>query len=128
MKTPGHVVPARSRINEVNEILMRGYDVGLLREGFDELIEAFDLDIVILDTRSGMGNETVGAMAVCTSLLIITRPDHLTEEARESISLARRLGDPSAAVVVNMVPEAMPGDTVRHAGGGGSMPPRPAHP
>jgi len=116
--TPGgagelFVVPARSRINEVNEILMRGYDVGLLREGFEELIDTFDLDIVLLDTRSGMGNETVAAIAICSSLLVITRPDHLTAEAGQTVSLARRLGNPDTSVVVNMVHDPGAGDTVR---------------
>lgn len=108
-----YVVPARSRINEVNEILMRGYDVGLLREGFDELISTFDLDIVLLDTRSGMGNETIAAMAICNCLLVITRPDHLTTEARQTMPPASRLGNPSTSVVVNMVHEKMTDNTVR---------------
>jgi MinD-like ATPase involved in chromosome partitioning or flagellar assembly len=102
------IVPARSRINEVNEILTRGYDVGLLGEGFDRLIEELGLDVVFLDTHSGMGNETAVAVAVSTSLLVITRADHLTSEARENISLARRLGNPGTYVVVNMVPQGLP--------------------
>ncbi len=106
------IVPARSRINEVNEILTHGYDVGLLREGFDALIEELALDVVFLDTHSGMGNETAVAVAVSTSLLVITRADHLTSEAGENISLARSLGDPVTSVVVNMVPEGMPVETV----------------
>lgn len=106
------IVPARSRINEVNEILRNGYDVGLLREGFDALIEELELDVVFLDTHSGMGNETAVAVAVSTSLLVITRADHLTSEARENLTLARRLGNPAASVVVNMMPEGMPAETV----------------
>jgi MinD-like ATPase involved in chromosome partitioning or flagellar assembly len=108
-----YVVRARSRLNEVNEILMRGYDIGLLSEGFNQLIEDLRLDLVFLDTHTGMGNETAVAIAVSTSLLVITRPDHLIPEAVENISRARRLGHPSTSVVVNMVPEGMAGDTVR---------------
>jgi MinD-like ATPase involved in chromosome partitioning or flagellar assembly len=107
-----YVVPARSRINEVNEILTRGYDVGLLREGFDGLVEELGLDLVFLDTHSGMGNETAAAVAMCTSLLVITRADHLTAEVKENISLARRLGHPSVSVVVNMVPAGVTRDSV----------------
>src|ERR1700721_3088850 len=55
------VVPARSRINEIHT---HGYDIGLLQEGFDQLIEELDLDVVFLDTHSGMANETAVAVAV----------------------------------------------------------------
>ena len=106
------VVPARSRINEVNEILMRGYDIGLLREGFDGLTEELGLDLVILDTHSGMANETVAAVAMSTSLLVITRADHLTSEVKENISIARRLAHPSVSIMVNMVPDGISQDSV----------------
>jgi MinD-like ATPase involved in chromosome partitioning or flagellar assembly len=106
------VVPARSRINEVNEILMRGYDIGLLREGFDNLAEGLGLDLVILDTHSGMANETVVAVAMSTSLLVITRADHLTSEVKENISIARRLAHPRVSIVVNMVPDGISQDAV----------------
>jgi MinD-like ATPase involved in chromosome partitioning or flagellar assembly len=102
-----YVIPARSRIDEVNKILTRGYDIGLLREGFDQLIADLGLDIIVLDTHSGMGNETAAAVALSTSLLVITRADHLTSEAGQSTSLARRLGHPSTSVVVNMLPHGM---------------------
>lgn len=103
-----YVIPARSRLDEVNKILVRGYDIGLLREGFDQLIKDLGLDIVFLDTHSGMGNETAAAVALSTSLLVITRADHLTSEAGQSMSLARRLGHPSTSVIVNMLPEGVP--------------------
>ncbi len=106
------VVPARSRINEINEILTHGYDIGLLQEGFDQLIEELDLDVVFLDTHSGMANETAVAVALSTSLLVITRADHLTSEARENFVLATRLGDSGTSVVVNMVPEGIAADLV----------------
>jgi MinD-like ATPase involved in chromosome partitioning or flagellar assembly len=106
------VVPARSRINEINEILTHGYDIGLLQEGFDQLIEELDLDVVFLDTHSGMANETAVAVAVSTLLLVITRADHLTLEARENFVLATRLGDSGTSVVVNMVPEGIAADLV----------------
>jgi MinD-like ATPase involved in chromosome partitioning or flagellar assembly len=108
-----YLIPARSRLDEVNEILSRGYDIGLLREGFDRLIDALDLDIVFLDTHSGMGNETITAVAMCSSLLIITRADHLVSEAKENMLLASRLGQPNTSVIVNMVPDGIAAETVR---------------
>ncbi|MGH3170111.1 MAG: MinD/ParA family ATP-binding protein [Trebonia sp.] len=102
-----YVIPARSRIDEVNKILARGYDIGLLGEGFHQLVDELGLDIVVLDTHSGMGNETAAAVAMSTSLLVITRADHLTSEASENMSLARRLGHPSTSVIVNMLPEGV---------------------
>ncbi|HZR52752.1 MAG TPA: MinD/ParA family protein [Streptosporangiaceae bacterium] len=108
-----YLVPARSRLEEVNQILARGYDSGLLWEGFDSLIDALDLDLVFLDTHSGMGNETITAVAMCSSLLIITRADCLVAEARENMLLASRLGKPNTSVIVNMIPSGMAIETVR---------------
>jgi hypothetical protein len=52
-------------------------------------------------------------VAVSTSLLVITRADHLTLEARENFVLATRLGDSGTSVVQNMVPEGIAADRRR---------------
>jgi len=108
-----YLIPARSRLDEVNEILARGYDIGLLREGFDDLIDALDLDVVFLDTHSGMGNETITAIAMSSSLLIITRADHLVPGARDNMLLVSRLGQPNTSVIVNMMPDGIAAETIR---------------
>lgn len=108
------LVPARSRAAGVNEIMGRGYDVGLLREGFDRLIDSLALDVLILDTHAGFNNETVTAMASADALVIMTRADRLDlAGARETMALARRLGCHRLSVTVNMVPDGGIGERLR---------------
>jgi MinD-like ATPase involved in chromosome partitioning or flagellar assembly len=108
-----YLISARSSARDINDILNRGYDVGLLREGFERLIAKFNLDVLLLDTRSGVGNETVAAVAHADSLVIVTRADHLIAEASETISLTSRLTQARQHVVINMIPDYLPSGTLR---------------
>lgn len=108
-----YLIPARTGRGPASEIMIRGYDVGLLREGFDRLVASLGLDVLFLDTPSGIGNETVSAVASSDSLVIMTRADHLVAEAGEALSLASGLTHPRRAVVVNMLPAGMASDDVR---------------
>ncbi|MFJ5261668.1 P-loop NTPase [Streptomyces sp. NPDC088387] len=102
------LIPARSRSAAAAEILGRGYDVGLLREGFDRLIDALALDYLLLDTHAGFNNETVTAMASSDALVVVTRADRLDlAGARETVSLAERLGGLPLTVAVNMAPDGL---------------------
>ncbi|SOD85442.1 MinD/ParA family protein [Streptomyces sp. Ag109_G2-15] len=115
------VVPARSRARAagINEIMGRGYDVGLLREGFDRLIDSLALDVLLLDTHAGFNNETVTAMASSDALVVVTRADRLDMAgAAETMSLADRLGCGRLSVAVNMVPAGMAEERLRDEVGG----------
>lgn len=104
------LVPARSGVSDIDEIMTRGYDVGLLREGFDRLGELLGLDVLVIDTHAGINNETATSVGIADELVIVTRADRLDlTGAGESIALANRLNCPRRAVVVNLAPDtAMP--------------------
>ncbi len=98
------LVPARAEASGIHEIIAQGYDVGLLREGFDRLIEALRLDVLLLDTHAGINNETVTAVASAQTLVIVTRSCRLDlTGAGETVEFANQLGCPRRALVVNMV-------------------------
>lgn len=100
------LVPARSGVSDIDEIMMRGYDVGLLREGFDRLAEQLGLDLLVVDTHAGINNETATSVGIADELVIVTRADRLDlTGAGESIALANRLNCPRRAVVVNLAPD-----------------------
>ncbi|GGS93395.1 CDP-3, 6-dideoxy-D-glycero-L-glycero-4-hexulose-4-reductase [Planobispora rosea] len=111
------LIPALTDAARIGEVLAKGYDVGLLGEGFDRLIASLDLDVLLLDTHSGISNETVTALASCDKLLVLTRPDRLDLAcAEETLSLAARLGCPDPVLVMNMAPGgAVPDEMLRHA-------------
>ncbi|MEU2828855.1 MinD/ParA family protein [Streptomyces lavendulae] len=108
------LVPARAEASGIHEIIAQGYDVGLLREGFDRLIEALRLDVLLLDTHAGINNETVTSVASAQTLVVVTRSCRLDlAGAGETIEFANHLGCPRRALVVNMVPPGVPGEAAR---------------
>ncbi|MEU7164123.1 P-loop NTPase [Streptomyces morookaense] len=99
------LVPARAEASGIHEIIAQGYDVGLLREGFDRLAGCLQLDVLLLDTHAGISNETVAAVASADILLMVTRPCQLDlSGAGEATEFALRLNCPGRALVVNTVP------------------------
>ena len=107
------VVLAHCGPDEINEIMTCGYDVGLLREGFARLIDRLALDVLVVDTRAGVSNETMSAIAGSDVVLIVTRADHLDARAGQAVALASRFARARQAVVVNMLPEGLPAGLVR---------------
>ncbi|MFH8386540.1 MinD/ParA family protein [Kitasatospora sp. NPDC018058] len=100
-----YLVPARAEASGIHEIIAQGYDVGLLREGFDRLIEELRLDVLLLDTHAGINNETVTAVASADTLAVVTRSCRLDLlGAGETVEFAAQLGCPRRVLLVNMVP------------------------
>ncbi|WP_432000138.1 MinD/ParA family ATP-binding protein [Streptomyces sioyaensis] len=107
------LVPARAEAAGIHEIIAQGYDVGLLREGFDRLIKALRLDVLLLDTHAGLNNETMTAVASAQTLIVVTRSCRLDlTGAGETIEFANQIGCPRRVLLVNMVP---PGVGSAHA-------------
>lgn len=97
-----HVVQSRSTLSMARRILGHGYDVGLLREALATLQSTLGLDLLVLDTHSGVNNESLAAMACSDLLLIVTRPDAFdTAAAREESKLADIYGPRQRLLVVN---------------------------
>src|SRR5262249_59256187 len=46
-----YLIPASVKTGEITRILREGYDVGLLNEGFQALIQRLDLDYLLIDTH-----------------------------------------------------------------------------
>ncbi|GAA2752354.1 ParA family protein [Kitasatospora cinereorecta] len=105
------VVPARGEASGIHEIIAQGYDVGLLREGFDRLAFGLRLDVLVLDTHAGINNETVTAVASADTLAMVTRSCRLDlSGAGETIEFSRQLGSPRQALLVNLVPPGITGE------------------
>lgn len=106
---PGKVflIPASIKAGEIARILREGYDVGLLNDGFQDLIEQLNLDILMIDTHPGLNEETLLSIAISDVLVIIMRPDSQDYQGTSvTVEVARKLGVPGMYLVVNKVPQA----------------------
>jgi septum site-determining protein MinD len=100
------LVPSSIKPTDIARVMHDGYDVGLLNEGFRDLIERLDLDALLLDTHPGLNEETLLSIAMSNALAIIMRPDSQDYEGTSvTVAVARKLGVPRMVLVVNKTPE-----------------------
>jgi MinD-like ATPase involved in chromosome partitioning or flagellar assembly len=99
------LVPSSVKATDIARVMRDGYDVGLLNEGFRQLIKQLRLDVLILDTHPGLNEETLLSIAMSHALAIVLRPDRQDYEGtRVTVSVAQKLRVPRMVLVVNKTP------------------------
>jgi MinD-like ATPase involved in chromosome partitioning or flagellar assembly len=99
------LVPSSMKAGDIARVLREGYDVGVLRDGFHELIEALKLDVLMIDTHPGLNEETLLSIALSDALAIVLRPDQQDYQGTSvTVEVARKLDVPRLVLVVNKVP------------------------
>jgi MinD-like ATPase involved in chromosome partitioning or flagellar assembly len=99
------LIPSSIKVGEISRVLREGYDVGLLNDGFHDLIEQLDLDMLVIDTHPGLNEETLLSIAISDALVIIMRPDQQDYQGTGvTVEVARKLDVPRLLLVVNKVP------------------------
>ncbi len=93
------------KAGDIARVLREGYDVGVLRDGFHELVEALKLDVLLIDTHPGLNEETLLSIAISDALVIILRPDQQDYQGTSvTVEVARKLDVPRLVLIVNKVP------------------------
>src|SRR5215813_4881568 len=65
------VIPSSMKAGDIARVLREGYDVGMLRDGFHEALDALRLDVLMIDTHPGLNEETLLSIAISDTLLIV---------------------------------------------------------
>lgn len=100
------LIPSSIKAGEIARVLREGYDVGLLNDGFHELVQALDLDVLMIDTHPGLNEETLLSIAISDALAIIMRPDQQDYQGTGvTVEVARKLNVPKLVIVVNKTPQ-----------------------
>ena len=96
------LIPSSMKAGDIARVLREGYDVGLLRDGLQELIEALNLDVLMIDTHPGLNEETLLSIAVSDLLILLMRPDRQDYQGTAvTVEVARKLEVPQLLLVVN---------------------------
>jgi MinD-like ATPase involved in chromosome partitioning or flagellar assembly len=96
------LIPSSIKTSEITRVLREGYDVGLLNDGFHDLIEQLQLDYLFIDTHPGLNEETLLSIAVSDILILILRPDRQDFQGTAvTVEVARKLGVPEMLLLVN---------------------------
>jgi MinD-like ATPase involved in chromosome partitioning or flagellar assembly len=99
------LVPSSVRAGEIARILREGYDVGLLNDGFQDLIEDLQLDYLFIDTHPGLNEETLLSITISDVLILILRPDQQDYQGTAvTVDVARKLEVPKMLLVINKAP------------------------
>ncbi len=108
------LVPSSIKAGEIARVLREGYDVGLLNEGFRDLIDSLELDVLMIDTHPGLNEETLLSIAFSDVLVIILRPDQQDYQGTGvTVEVARKLNVPNLMLLVNKVPSVFSAADVR---------------
>ncbi len=99
------LIPSSIKAGEIARILREDYDVGLLNDGFESLIDALQLDVLMIDTHPGLNEETLLSISVSDVLALIMRPDQQDYQGTAvTIEVARKLEVPRMLLIVNKLP------------------------
>lgn len=102
------LTPSSIKVGEIARILREGYDVGLLNDGFQNLVRELKLDILLIDTHPGLNEETLLSVAISDALAIIMRPDQQDYQGTGvTVEVARKLDVPRMVLIVNKTPTSL---------------------
>ncbi|HEY9078197.1 MAG TPA: MinD/ParA family protein [Anaerolineaceae bacterium] len=107
---PGQVflVPSSIKAGEIARYLREGYDPSMLNDGFQNLIDSLNLDVLAIDTHPGLNEETLLSIAISDVLVLIMRPDQQDYQGTSvTVEVARKLGVQDMFLVVNKVPQSL---------------------
>lgn len=102
-----YLIPSSIKAGEITRVLREGYDAQLLTHGIRQLIDDLKLDVLLIDTHPGLGEETLLSIVISHTLIIILRPDQQDYEGTGvTLEVARKLKVPDTLMIVNKIPSA----------------------
>jgi MinD-like ATPase involved in chromosome partitioning or flagellar assembly len=108
------LIPSSMKASEIARVLREGYDVGLLNDGFHEVLEELQLDVLLIDTHPGLNEETLLSIAISDALILIMRPDQQDIQGTAvTVDVARKLNVPDILLIVNKTPEVFDFDQIK---------------
>jgi len=98
------LTPSSMNAGDISRVLHEAYDVRQLKDGFKDLIRAFELDYLLIDTHPGLNEETLLSIAISHVLVVILRPDTQDYQGTGvTLEVAQKLGVPRIFLVLNKV-------------------------
>ena len=105
-ETKGRIwlVPSSLQAGEIAKVLREGYNVGLMNDGLQDLIDELVLDYLLIDTHPGLNEETLLSIAISDVLVVLLRPDRQDFYGTAvTVEVARKLEVRQLVMVLNKV-------------------------
>jgi MinD-like ATPase involved in chromosome partitioning or flagellar assembly len=108
------LIPSSIKAGEIARVLREGYDAQLLTTGFRNLVKKLELDVLLIDTHPGLGEETLLSIVISDVLAIVMRPDQQDYQGTGvTVDVARKLDVPRLVLIVNKVPACFDPEEVK---------------
>jgi MinD-like ATPase involved in chromosome partitioning or flagellar assembly len=99
-----YLLPSSMKSEDIARVLSEGYDVELLQTGFYDIAEQLHLDYLFVDTHPGINEETLLAIGISNTLILILRPDQQDYLGTAVVlEVAENLDVPQILLVVNKI-------------------------
>jgi len=109
-----YLIPSSIKARDITRILREGFDFGMLNDGFQDLIDALDLDYLFIDTHPGLNEETLLSLTISDVLVLILRPDNQDFQGTAvTVEVARKLQVPKMLLMINKVLPSIDFDSLR---------------
>jgi MinD-like ATPase involved in chromosome partitioning or flagellar assembly len=98
------LVPSSLQAGEIAKVLREGYNVGLMNDGLQDLIDHLALDYLLIDTHPGLNEETLLSIAISDVLAVLMRPDRQDFQGTAvTVEVAKKLEVREMVMVLNKV-------------------------
>jgi MinD-like ATPase involved in chromosome partitioning or flagellar assembly len=108
------VIPASNKISDIMQIIRTPLNIDRYMSGLEKLATELNLDILLVDTPSGLNEDTLQAIAVSNVVVLVLHPDkHDFQGTAVTVDMIRRLQVPAIHLVLNDVPDNLNAEDVR---------------
>jgi MinD-like ATPase involved in chromosome partitioning or flagellar assembly len=100
------LVPSSIKTAEIARLLRdENYNPAKITEAFDEISQALELDLLLLDTHPGINDETAFSMALSDVVGLLLRPDFQDYQGTSvALEIAEKFEVPRVELIVNRTP------------------------
>jgi MinD-like ATPase involved in chromosome partitioning or flagellar assembly len=99
-----YVVPAGGQSGALQKVLNEGYNPYLFRDGLDILDEKLRIDFFVIDTRAGLGEQTLPLLAITNILVVVMLLDKEDYQGTGVIiDVANKIDVPVITLIINKV-------------------------
>lgn len=99
------LVPASVNPGTMAQVLSQGYEAQRLTQTLHELSKTLQLDVLLIDTHSGMNEEALLIMRAVQTVVVVMRTDAQDLEGTGvTVQVARQLEVPNILLMINQLP------------------------
>jgi MinD-like ATPase involved in chromosome partitioning or flagellar assembly len=120
------IVPASEKPADIMQFIHKPMNIDCYVDGLEKLGRELALDMILVDTSSGLNEDTLQALIVSNAVVLVLHPDKRDFQGTAvTVDMIRRLQIPGIHLVLNDVPETLDVEGARreleeayHCGGG----------